>query len=424
MSYKVKMVRGVFSSFAGFLTVASVSALAWLPLAVQADDGGFGDLVKGFLGSEDKSSVASDGSVARPKLQIQAQVTQFGGSGVIAKVVLGDLEFNSNQVVELETGKHYVGEVSYLMITHNPEARQLYTENLDFIADWSGDEVMKVQLKKFQFRGSLELPQGLKMQFAEVLPGKFLMGEKSFRHNVTLTKTYWISKYEVTQAQYEALMGNNPSAVIGPNLPVEQVSWTAALAFCKRLTEYEANAGRLPEGYEYSLPTEAQWEFAARGGMYSQNYKYSGSNTAGDVAWYHENSGEEPLSDVAWNYRKVIENKNSTHPVGAKMPNELGIYDMSGNVSEWCYDSFNWYCNDDRDPVSTSKSEYRVFRGGAFDEFAWRSGVGYRNRYYTYSRNSNVGFRVVLTPIRNDIQQKATAVLLRNDVSTIPMEFK
>lgn len=159
-------------------------------------------------------------------------------------------------------------------------------------------------------------------------------------HNVTLS-SYYICKYEVTQALWRAVMGSNPSYFKGDNLPVECVSWNDCQTFINRLNSYT--------GRNFRLPTEAEWEFAARGGNYSRHYKYSGSNYIGDVAWYDNNSG------------------NRTHPVGTKQPNELGLYDMSGNVYEWCSDWYGSYSSySQSDPTGPNSGSGRVERGGSW----------------------------------------------------------
>ena len=198
--------------------------------------------------------------------------------------------------------------------------------------------------------------------------------------SITLTKAYWIGKYEVTQKQYEAVMGDNPSEFKGDNRPVECVSWNDAKTFCDKLNKYCKD--KLPAGYRFDLPTEAQWAFAARGGNKSKGYKYSGSDDIGDVTWYWDNSGRE------------------SHDVGQKRPNELGLYDMSGNVLEWCRD---WY-GDYRggavtDPTGPQKGSNRVVRGGS-----WGSGADYCRVAFRYGgdpdyQNHDRGFRLALVPI-------------------------
>jgi formylglycine-generating enzyme required for sulfatase activity len=160
-------------------------------------------------------------------------------------------------------------------------------------------------------------------------------------HQVTLSN-YYIGKYEVTQAQWKAVMGNNPSYFSGcDNCPVEQVSWDDVQEFIRKLN---AKTGK-----NYRLPTEAEWEYAARGGNRSQGYKYSGSNSVGNVAWYDDNSGYK------------------THPVGTKQANELGIYDMNGNVWEWCQDWYdNYNSGSQTNPNGASSGSYRVSRGGSW----------------------------------------------------------
>jgi len=190
-------------------------------------------------------------------------------------------------------------------------------------------------------------------------------------HNVTLS-SFYIGKYPVTQAQWQAVMGDNPSYFKGENLPVEQVSWHDAQEYINRL-----NAAT---GKKYRLPTEAEWEYAARGGNKSQGYKYSGSNSIGNVAWYGDNSG------------------NTTHAVGTKQANELGIYDMSGNVWEWCQDWYESYSSSAQtNPTGPSWGSYRVFRGGSWDFNAQYCRVSFRDGIYPDDRFDDVGFRVALS---------------------------
>ncbi len=196
-------------------------------------------------------------------------------------------------------------------------------------------------------------------------------------HQVTLSD-YYISKFEVTQGLWKAVMGSNPSSFKkGDDYPVECVSWNDIQTFL-------TNLNRLT-GKKYALPTEAQWEYAARGGGKSVGYKYSGSNTIGDVAWYGENS--------------AVDGSRSTHPVGTKCPNELGIYDMSGNVWEWCSDWSGFYSNGSQsNPTGPSTGSYRVLRGGSWNYNARYCRVSNRYDYAPGDRYNYNGFRVVLLP--------------------------
>ena len=189
-------------------------------------------------------------------------------------------------------------------------------------------------------------------------------------HPVTLSD-FHIGKYEVTQAQWRAVMGNNPSRFKGDNLPVENVSWNDAQEFIRKLNTQT--------GKNYRLPTEAEWEYACRGGARSAHYKYSGSDTIGDVAWYDKNSG------------------GKTHPVGTKSPNELGIYDMSGNVWEWCSDWWgNYNGKIQTNPQGPSSGSKCVVRGGNWSGNASYCRVAYRGYDSPDSRDKFLGFRVVL----------------------------
>ena len=187
---------------------------------------------------------------------------------------------------------------------------------------------------------------------------------------------FYISRFLVTQEQFESRMGSNPSYFKGAQLPVESVSWYDATEFCNRLSiafklqeRYIKKNGQLEENTAikgFRLPTEAEWEYAARGGNKSSNFIYSGSNDVNEVAWYSKNSG------------------STTHPVGKLKPNELGIYDMSGNVWEWCED---WY---------DARRAVRVLRGGSWGDRAGHCAVSYRNCNSPGNRIFDIGFRLVL----------------------------
>ena len=200
--------------------------------------------------------------------------------------------------------------------------------------------------------------------------GSDALYEEKPAHSVTLDG-YYIGKYEVTQKLWKAVMGSNPSRFKGDNLPVENVSWDDVQEFLRKLNAMT--------GKNYRLPTEAEWEFAARGGNSSRGYKYSGSNNIDDVAWYDGNSGDR------------------THAVGTKSLNELGIYDMSGNVCEWCQDRYGDYSSSpQRNPKEFNSGSFRVFRGGSWNYDAWNCRVSIRNRFTPGYRDSYLGFRLAL----------------------------
>ena len=195
---------------------------------------------------------------------------------------------------------------------------------------------------------TIPIKDGVNIEMVKVEAGTFMMGatsedknasadEKTI-HQVTLTHDYYMGKYEVTQAQWQVVMGSNPSYFKGNNLPVEQVSWDDSQEFIAKLNSMT--------GKKFRLPSEAEWEYAARGGMKSRGYRYSGSSKISDVAWYGGNSG------------------STTHPVGTKQPNELGLYDMSGNVCEWCQDWYGDYSSSSQiNPTGVVSGEFRVYRG-------------------------------------------------------------
>ncbi len=233
---------------------------------------------------------------------------------------------------------------------------------------------------------------GIEMEFVFVEKGTFQMGGRGFltfgserderpAHLVRITRPFWIGKYEVTQAQYTEIMGENPSDFQGEKKPVESVTWHDAVEFCEDLTARERKAGRLPEGYKYRLPTEAEWEYAAMGARHKLQHKFSGSNEVEEVAWYQGNSDEHPSA------------------VGAKKPNRLGLYDMSGNVWEWCLDGYGLYKSTNAvDPVDTEDTSFRVFRGGGWSGPANYCRTKRRFKLPPDKAYNIVGFRVVLAP--------------------------
>jgi len=215
------------------------------------------------------------------------------------------------------------------------------------------------------------------IEMVYVQGGMFRMGSNNGSndekpvHTVTV-EGYYIGKYEVTQKQWREVMGNNPSYFAGcDNCPVESVSWNDVQEFIKKLND--------KSGKNYRLPTEAEWEYAARGGVKSNGYTYSGSNTFGDVAWYSSNS-------------------SNTKQVGRQAPNELGIYDMSGNVWEWCADWYatHYYANSpENNPKNTTKCSYRVCRGGSWNYLPAYCRVALRNSFSPNYRYNFLGFRLL-----------------------------
>ena len=222
---------------------------------------------------------------------------------------------------------------------------------------------------------------GVSFQMVEVRGGTFTMGATSEQgdanddekptHEVTLSD-YYIGKTEVTQALWEAVMGNNPSYFQGKSLPVENISWNDCKTFIVKLNALT--------GKTFRMPTEAEWEYAARGGSKSRGYKYSGSNRLGDVAWYYDNSDLK------------------THEVGTKSPNELGLYDMNGNVWEWCSDWYGDYSSASQtNPKGPDSGTNRVYRGGSLcDDASICRCSGHRSDSDPGNRFSTLGLRLCL----------------------------
>ena len=229
---------------------------------------------------------------------------------------------------------------------------------------------------------TIPVKDGISIDMVRVEAGTFKMGatpemknpwkDEKPAHQVTLTNDYYIGKYEVTQALWQAVMGNNPSDFKGDNLPVESVSWDDCQEFISKLNRIT--------GKTFRLPTEAEWEYAARGGNKSRGYQYSGSNNLSDVAWYSDNSGKK------------------THAVGTKQPNELGIYDMTGNVWEWCQDWYGKYSSSSQiNPTGANGGSCRVCRGGGWFISARSCRSSCRYYYSPDSRIRFLGLRLALS---------------------------
>ena len=242
---------------------------------------------------------------------------------------------------------------------------------------------------------------GVKFTMKYVEGGLFMMGadegpidesveaydDEKPSHKVYLD-SYYIGETQVTQDLWQAVMENNPSYWIGDKLPVETVSWEDCQKFIKKLN--------VITGKNFDLPTEAQWEFAARGGNKSRGYLYSGSDNLAEVAWY---------------------SSDQTHQVATKKSNELGLYDMSGNVCEWCKD---WYYSDcysayytysaQDNPQGPRSGNFHVLRGSSWRDLGWHCRVSCRDFNFPDSRDSNVGLRLVLNPPSQDLEFNVNGV--------------
>jgi sulfatase modifying factor 1 len=291
-----------------------------------------------------------------------------------AEIMIDGESFPHNRTKKLSIGKHRVKVQEKNYVTY--------------------DEYIEVSTAMTLFQ--IELKYDIASNMVKIEGGIFKMGSNDELygntkpiHSVTVG-SFYIGKTEVTQELWESVMGNNPSKLKGDQRPVEQVSWYDVIEFCNRLSEkenlkkaYSGSGDNIICDYNsngYRLPTEAEWEFAARGGNKSKGYKYSGSNSLDKVAWYSINSGR------------------TTHDVGTKSPNELGLYDMSGNVSEWCWDWYGDYQSGSQtNPSGPSAGSYRVLRGGSCYDIAESNPVVYRHYYYSDGRLSFFGFRLVRT---------------------------
>jgi formylglycine-generating enzyme required for sulfatase activity len=231
---------------------------------------------------------------------------------------------------------------------------------------------------------SIELGKGIKLDMVLIPAGEFMMGspvsdkdaldDEKPQHRVRITKPFYLGKYLVTQEQWEAVIGSNPSFFKGPKNPVETVSWDDCQVFFKRLN---AKVG----GGRFQLPSEAQWEYSCRAGS-TTRYSFGDDDSGvGEYAWYYGNSGYGP------------------HPVGKKKPNSFGLYDMQGNVWQWCQDWYGDYTKSPRnDPTGPATGLYRVYRGGSWNYAAWYCRSAYRYATRPGGLDAYQGFRVARQP--------------------------
>ncbi len=268
-----------------------------------------------------------------------------------------------------------------------------------FLIDQAKFKARNIELEKATMAiSSRDANQIINEMMVKCPAGEFMMGspidelgrrDDEVQHKVKISQDFYMAKYPVTQIMYLTIMGDNPSRYKDDNCPVESVNWFKAKEFCQRLNIY-TNESR-PEGYEFDLPTEAQWEYACRAGTKTSlnngkeiTVKNGSCYNLEEVAWYENNSDAKP------------------HQVGLKLPNAWGIYDMHGNVWEWCRDYYGYYSTDDVvDPEGPEKGYFRSDRGGSWINY-YPSLLRSANRF---CRNPNyeynfLGFRIALVPVK------------------------
>ncbi len=294
------------------------------------------------------------------------------------------LEYSSNEdFSDLKQTEMKWNEDCFMAVASQLEVNTKYYYKVVFKGKYNSTETEVGSFTTLEDKNETITVNGVSFTMIAVEGGTFQMGATSEQgteaessekpvHSVTLSD-YYIGETEVTQELWEAVMGSNPSNFSGyPQRPVEQVSWNDCQEFITKLNNLT--------GKNFRLPTEAEWEYAARGGNKSQGYKYSGSNTIGDVAWYSSGSS------------------SMTHDVKTKQANELGIYDMSGNVWEWCQDYYGDYSSSSQtNPTGPTSGFYRVGRGGSWFSNAKGCRVSFRYYYSPGLRYYTLGLRLALS---------------------------
>jgi len=252
--------------------------------------------------------------------------------------------------------------------------------------------------------------QTIPEQFVYVEGGTFTNMKSNYYGKAIPISGFFICKFEVSQKEWKEVMGNNPSKFKGDNLPVENVSWYDCIEYCNKrsikegLSPYylidkskkdQNNTNNFDEvklivniaqkANGYRLPTEAEWEYASSGGLKSKNFSYSGSDNVDDVAWYWKNAGDKYMTGE-WFWSEIEKNHCRTHPIGSKKANELGLFDMSGNVREWCYDMHQ--------SVNADDLQGRVWKGGGWIGANFCCSTSFHSSYQANGLAPDQGFRV------------------------------
>jgi formylglycine-generating enzyme required for sulfatase activity len=288
----------------------------------------------------------------------------------------GRVEIRNKTEIKRDTPKPVVWDPNAMKKKPNKESKK------------EPEKTPEEKTKVSEFTGET-MTNSIGIEFNLIPAGEFMMGcsdgdtecNEGSKHKVTITKSFYMGKYEVTQGQWKVVMGDNPSGFnnCGDNCPVEKVSWDDAKEFITKLCDTRGFFSKLISKCNYRLPTEAEWEYAARAGTTTKYYE----NDLNSIAWYDKNSGDK------------------THPVGQKKANKFGLYDMTGNVWEWVEDRYDYNYNTSAsvsDPQGPASGSYRVIRGGSWHYGARYCRSSFRHDYAPGFRFSDGGFRVVLLP--------------------------
>ena len=327
----------------------------------------------------DNKMVRGSNGVARITLPVGQHTYIVASDGYESEEGMVKLKASAPSNLQIQLSKEAVAEVSNV----NDAIQSIPSTSPSQSITITSDNSSSTSVTSGASEISIPVSNGITIDMVKVEAGTFKMGatsemKKPFKwekpvRQVTLTNDYYMGKYEVTQALWQTVMGSNPSRFKGSNnLPVECVSWDDCQEFIRKLN--------IMTGRSFRLPTEAEWEYAARGGKKSCGYQYSGSSNILDVAWYWDNS------------------LDGTHVVGMKQANELGLYDMTGNVFEWCKDWYGAYRSSSLiNPAGTASGADRVCRGGGWGSSMRCCRSSYRDYYPPNYRYGNLGFRLVLS---------------------------